>query len=54
MDTCHICSSVFNDSPDDIILCKYREGIVHYGCCVDLCSLDKKPCANCVAQYKKV
>jgi len=53
MDTCKICSGVFDNSPDDIILCRFRDGVVHYGCCVGLCSLDNKPCVNCIAQYAK-
>jgi hypothetical protein len=53
MDSCKICSNNFQDSPDKLVLCEYKEGFVHLGCCTDRCSIDGKPCVHCVAQFTK-
>jgi hypothetical protein len=52
--SCRICSGNFDLSPDSIILCKYKEGIVHLGCCVNNCSWNKQPCDNSLGCYDKI
>ncbi|MFH0978119.1 MAG: hypothetical protein V1837_02335 [Candidatus Woesearchaeota archaeon] len=51
---CNICNGVFNNSPDSLVLCDFKDGIVHLGCCVDNCSIDKKPCKHAVSVYDKL
>lgn len=51
MSKCKVCSNVFNDSPDNLILCKHHDGLVHRGCCTDKCSWDGKPCEHCIKEY---
>jgi hypothetical protein len=53
MNNCMICTSNFQDSPDDLILCEHKDGIVHLGCCVNRCSMDHNPCVHCKAEYSK-
>ena len=50
---CKVCNVVFNDSPDDLILCHHHEGPIHFGCCVDRCSHDHKPCEHSLGRYKR-
>jgi hypothetical protein len=51
---CKICTGEFANSPDSIVLCKHHTGIVHLGCCINRCSMDKKPCMNKAAIYDKL
>ncbi len=44
---CMICSNDFEKSGGHIVLCSHKEGVVHGGCCRDICSLDGKGHANC-------
>lgn len=53
MDSCKICTNEFHASPDELVLCEYKTGMVHMGCCVALCSQDGKPCGHCKAIYAK-
>lgn len=43
----------FEKSEDDLILCNHYKGVVHYGCCIDRCSQDRKPCEHCLGHYRK-
>ncbi len=54
MDTCNICKGNFDLSPDEIVLCEHKDGFVHLGCCVSLCSMDGKPCTHSKAIYAKI
>ncbi|MCK5283276.1 MAG: hypothetical protein KAK00_07750 [Nanoarchaeota archaeon] len=54
MGDCKICSGNFADSPDELILCEHKGGLVHLGCCVSLCSGDGKPCQHSKAIYSKL
>jgi hypothetical protein len=54
METCKICDGNFQDSPDELVLCEHKGGMVHLGCCVSLCSGDGRPCENCKAMYSKI
>jgi hypothetical protein len=54
MDSCKICSNNFQESPDKILMCRHKEGMVHYGCCVAKCSMDGKPCMHKMAMYSKM
>jgi len=51
---CNICSGNFQDSPDELVLCQHKQGMVHLGCCVSLCSADGKPCRHSLAIYEKL
>jgi hypothetical protein len=53
MDNCKICSGSFADSPDKLVLCEHKTGLVHLGCCTNKCSQDHKPCIHCKAIYGK-
>lgn len=53
MEICKICSGDFENSPDQIILCEYKAGFVHLGCCINNCSMDKNPCIHCKSKYTK-
>lgn len=53
MDQCKICVNNFQDSPDELILCEHKDGMVHHGCCCARCSMDGKPCKHCKAVYSK-
>ena len=53
MTNCKICSNPFKDSPDDVVLCDFKEGPVHYGCCVALCSQQGAPCVHAQGVYGK-
>jgi len=50
---CKICTGDFETSPDNVVLCEHKRGLVHLGCCVYNCSLDKNPCKHAKAKYKK-
>jgi hypothetical protein len=54
MDNCKICSNNFYASPDKLVVCDHKGGMVHLGCCTDLCSMDRKPCVHGKAIYAKV
>jgi len=54
MDTCKVCNGAFPDSPDELVLCEHKDGFVHLGCCVSLCSGNGKPCSHCKAIYEKL
>ena len=51
---CKICGGDFKTSPDSIVLCEHKDGVVHLGCCVNNCSMNKAPCKHCVATYDKL
>ncbi|HZX44822.1 MAG TPA: hypothetical protein VFF28_04020 [Candidatus Nanoarchaeia archaeon] len=51
---CNICNGDFEKSPDSVVLCKFKEGMVHLGCCVNNCSWDRKVCSNASAVYDKI
>jgi hypothetical protein len=53
MDGCKICSNNFQHSPDSLVLCNHKDGLVHMGCCTAKCSWDGAPCQNGVAIYSK-
>ncbi len=53
MEICNICNGSFSGSPDELVLCKHKEGFVHMGCCTGLCSMDGKPCDHCDDVYFK-
>lgn len=50
---CKICSGQFDTSPDSIILCKYKEGVVHLGCCINNCSMNREICEHALGKYDK-
>ncbi|MBD3163904.1 hypothetical protein GF323_01780 [Candidatus Woesearchaeota archaeon] len=54
MNNCKICGSNFQDSPDEIVLCANKEGMVHLGCCASICSWDGKPCEHAKSIYEKI
>ncbi|MFH0876395.1 MAG: hypothetical protein V1859_10740 [archaeon] len=54
MQNCNICSNAFTGSPDQLVLCEHKDGMVHKGCCTSLCSMDGKPCKHGIAMYSKV
>lgn len=54
MDSCKICSNNFQCSPDTLVLCDHKGGMVHTGCCVGKCSQDHKPCVHSVSRYAKI
>jgi hypothetical protein len=51
---CKICNGQFDTSPDSVILCDYKDSIIHLGCCVNNCSWDKKPCKHALSLYEKI
>jgi hypothetical protein len=51
---CNICHGEFKNSPDSIILCGFKDGPVHLGCCIHNCSYDNKPCQHALATYDKL
>jgi hypothetical protein len=51
---CRICSNNFHQSADSIVLCEFKTGFVHLGCCIDNCSMNKKPCGHSLAVYDKI
>lgn len=51
---CKICHKAFSGDNDDIILCRYQDGAVHFNCCINQCSKDRVPCKHCVAQYTRI
>ena len=51
---CRICCGEFKNSPDSVLICNFREGVVHLGCCIDKCSWSKEPCLHCQAVYQKL
>ena len=50
---CKVCTGDFDSSPDSIVLCRHKEGAVHFGCCVHDCSNDNRPCEHCAGTYDK-
>lgn len=54
MEGCKICTGTFHNSPDKMLLCKHKDGMVHMGCCTNRCSMDGKPCTNMMAMFSKV
>ncbi len=50
---CMICANGLKASPDALVLCEYKEGMVHRGCCTAKCSWDGTPCVHGVAFYEK-
>lgn len=52
--SCNICNSEFQNSPDSIVLCGFKEGVVHLGCCINNCSNDNKPCEHALSIYDKL
>jgi hypothetical protein len=50
---CKICSGEFLSSPDDVVLCEFKEGATHLGCCVHNCSMEGAPCIHAMGTYKK-
>jgi len=54
MTQCKICNVDFTDQTTSIVMCKHKGGDVHFGCCIDLCSWDKKPCSNAVGVFGKI
>jgi len=53
MVVCKICSGQFDTSPDSIVVCKQKEGVVHLGCCINNCSMDKQICEHALGKYNK-
>ena len=51
---CRLCSGHFDNSPDSIVLCNFKNGPVHLGCCINNCSWDNKPCHHALAVYEKL
>ncbi|MEA2036734.1 MAG: hypothetical protein U9O94_04460 [Nanoarchaeota archaeon] len=51
---CNICGGEFKGSPDSILLCGEKKGMVHLGCCIDNCSWDKQPCQHAQGVYEKL
>jgi len=51
---CKVCSGEFGSSPDSIVVCGHKEGNVHLGCCMNNCSIDKKPCEHAIGIYEKI
>ena len=51
---CKLCGGNFRDSYDSVVFCSHHNGVVHLGCCVDKCSLDKQPCSNADATYDRI
>ncbi|MBU1019876.1 MAG: hypothetical protein KJ847_01570 [Firmicutes bacterium] len=51
---CKICNNKFGEGSDSIVLCHHKDGPVHLGCCIELCSWDKKPCENAIGVYEKL
>ncbi|MBR9705799.1 hypothetical protein GOV14_02070 [Candidatus Pacearchaeota archaeon] len=52
--SCNICSGEFQSSPDSVVLCGFKDGLVHLGCCINDCSGDNKPCEHAIAMYDKL
>jgi len=53
MVVCNICSGQFDTSPDSIVLCGYKEGAVHLGCCMYNCSMSREICEHALGKYDK-
>ena len=53
MINCNICSGTFHNSPDKVLMCEHKDGMVHLGCCVSRCSMDGKPCIHQMATFIK-
>ena len=51
---CKICKGDFKTSLDLIILCEYKGGAVHLGCCINNCSQNKAPCKHSLGMYDKI
>ncbi|MBN2051961.1 hypothetical protein JW756_00485 [Candidatus Woesearchaeota archaeon] len=54
MTKCRICGVDFTDQTNSIVMCRNKQGDVHLGCCLDLCSWDKKPCQHAVGVFEKI
>ena len=48
---CEICTGDFKTSPDKVVLCEHKGGVVHLGCCVHDCSEDNEPCKHSLGVY---
>lgn len=44
---CKICSHDTLHSPDQAVLCSWKNGLTHLGCCIEQCSADKQGPATC-------
>ena len=51
---CRICKEGFEKSPDKLIICKFKKGAVHFGCCISKCSMDNQPCEHMIGMYEKI
>jgi hypothetical protein len=51
---CRICKNGFGSYPETLLLCKHKEGFVHLGCCLDLCSWKRQPCDHAIATYDRL
>lgn len=54
MTKCNICGVGFTGETSSIVMCKHHSGNVHVGCCMDLCSWDKKPCNHAIGVFEKI
>jgi len=54
MHSCKLCNVDFEHAPEDLILCKHKQGFVHLGCCITDCSWHGKPCENSLGFYNKL
>lgn len=54
MVSCKICNGQFDTSPDSIVLCEHKEGVIHFGCCVNKCSQDGQACKHALGVYNKI
>ncbi|MFH1711040.1 MAG: hypothetical protein ABH840_01895 [Nanoarchaeota archaeon] len=52
--SCNICSGAFQNSPDSVVLCAFKDGVIHLGCCIHNCSQDNRPCKHSLAIYDKL
>ncbi len=50
---CKICSKEFGRIKDKIILCKFKDGIVHQSCCIKHCSVTGKPCRHSMGIFRR-
>jgi hypothetical protein len=54
MEACKICNNAFNAGKDGLVLCEFKEGFAHLGCCTDNCSMDHHPCKHCVNLFERL
>ncbi|MBU2100107.1 hypothetical protein KKG83_02855 [Candidatus Micrarchaeota archaeon] len=50
---CVVCGKEFGKVNDKIILCKFKNGIVHQECCIKHCSVDGKPCRHSMGIFRR-